>query len=80
MDDFLADDEIVAGGGGQELTQFDRPDFIGVVSGASYKLDNADGVTEYALTIFLGGDAYLFEASDVDLRYLARQITALVGE
>lgn len=56
------------------------PDYIGLVAGAQYKLENGDdAVTELALIILQGGEAFLFEASDTDLRYLARQILALVG-
>ncbi len=57
-----------------------RPDYIGVVSGAQYKLEAADeGITEYALVVVEGGEARLFEMSVEDLRYLGKQITGLVG-
>lgn len=58
-----------------------RPDFIGIVSGAQWKLENGeDGVTEYALAVVWEGKAALFEASTEDLKYLANMITGLVGE
>lgn len=56
-----------------------RPDYIGVVSGAQHRLESAEGVTEYALIFATEEGAHLFEASATDLRYLARQITGLVG-
>lgn len=63
-----------------QTTDFDRPDFIGIVSGAQYKLENCDDVTEFALVILLEGNAFLYEASSEDLKYLGRQIKGLVGE
>ena len=77
MPDYLTDEDLEPE---VSSTPFDRPDFVGLVSGAQYKLDIADGVTEFALAILQGGDAWLFEMSSEDLRYLARQITALVGK
>lgn len=63
-----------------QTTSFERPDYIGIVSGAQYKLDNADEVTEFALVVLLEGTAFLYEASSEDLKYLGRQIKGLVGE
>lgn len=57
-----------------------RPDYIGIVSGAQYKLEKADGVTEHALIFVEREEASLYEVSAEDLRELARQIAGLVGE
>lgn len=64
----------------EEFNGINRPDYVGIVSGAQYKLENAEGVTEYALVAISNNKVVLFEMSDVDLRYLARQITGLIDE
>lgn len=56
-----------------------QPDYIGLVTGAEYKLGNDDGITSYALTMFFDGRSYLFEVSDGDLRALVGQIEGLIG-
>jgi hypothetical protein len=57
-----------------------RPDYVGVVCGAQYKLENADGTTEYALAIFNGPAVSIIEMSGDDLRYLGRQIDGLLQQ
>lgn len=57
-----------------------EPDYIGIVSGAQYKLEAGDGVFEYALVMSVGDDAYHFAASHEDLRVLGKQISGLMGE
>jgi len=72
--DYLTDEDITVT---PKPTEVNSPDYIGIVSGSQYKLDNADGVAEFALVIVQDGEAYLFEASEIDLRYLSRQIDGL---
>lgn len=55
-----------------------RPDYVGIVSGAQYKLENAEGVTEYALIVVSSDGANLYEMSQSDLEYLGRQIDGLL--
>ena len=74
-EDYLTDNDIVAT---PKPTEINRPDYIGIVSGAQYKLENADGVTEFALVIVQDSEAALYEMSDDDLRYLSKQINGLV--
>lgn len=64
------------------ITNLTRPDYVGIVSGAQYKIDGAqEGVTEYGLTVIVeGGSGWIFEMSEEDLRYLSRQIIGLIGE
>lgn len=60
------------------LTKVNRPDYIGIVSGAEYRLDNAEGVSMYALVVAINNQAAFFEVSDGDLECLARQIDGLL--
>ena len=58
-----------------------RPHFVGIVSGAEYKLASCeDGVTEYALAVVDPGGAVLYEMSEADLLLLARQIIGLLSK
>lgn len=57
-----------------------HPDYLGVVCGAEYKLDDEIEVQEYALIAAGGGKVLVLAASDGDLRALAKQIIGLVGE
>ena len=57
-----------------------HPDYLGVVCGAEYKLEDDEAVQEYALIAAGGGKVLVLAASDGDLRALAKQIIGLVGE
>lgn len=56
-----------------------HPNYIGVVTGAEWKVDEGAAV-EYALVLIDDHSSYTFAASDGDLRALAQQIIGLVGE
>lgn len=56
-----------------------HPDYLGVVSGAEYKIDDGK-VVQYALVILVGNTAYTIAAADSDLLYLARQIKGLLPQ
>lgn len=56
-----------------------HPDYLGVVSGAEYKIDDGK-VVQYALVILVGSTAYTIAAADSDLVYLARQIKGLLPQ
>lgn len=63
-----------------EFNGLNRPDYVGIVCGAQFKLENAEGVTEYALVTVSGDRVAMFEMSESDLCYLARQIKGLIDE
>lgn len=77
-EDFLTDDDIQATP--KELGDpAIHPEYIGVVSGANYKMIDGQ-VSEYGLAVVVGGNTTIYAVADVDLTYLGRQIRGLVGK
>ncbi|OMC55413.1 hypothetical protein A5747_13560 [Mycobacterium sp. IS-836] len=63
------------------MSPIHNPDYVGVVSGAQYKVeDGEEGIAEYALMLITDGRGRLYAMSELDLRYLKRQIEGLIDE
>ena len=57
-----------------------HPEYVGIVSGAQYRLEDGDGVAEYAVNFVVDGYGFMFAMSEDDLRCLARQIVGLLAK